>query len=294
MRKDMSQIITGTYRVGRADARAIIGARRKYRNLDPDGAGGMKRIGMHGDIFAYTDRKGFDDHLGPLERYLKRQVYRAWNDVYHDICSRADHRSVIHWHLLFHVGLLVETNTVLLDGEVVLSACDRHRPIAKSTCAVYVHPVTGLLMPVAGALSPGLGLCPALRCSGGTQGPRIQTEFRSGGSPPSSGGRLASSLAAVSASPAASRADRWSPTAVRQACQSRSACSTPDRSSVQARRRLRMRTSARRELSALAGCPACITASAKRRKSSMASWSSGWAPCSRPAIQRSKRRMPCA
>jgi len=41
MRKDMSQLITGTYRVGCADARAIVGARRKYRNrLDPMGKAG--------------------------------------------------------------------------------------------------------------------------------------------------------------------------------------------------------------------------------------------------------------
>ncbi len=157
MRKDLSKVITDTYRRGRPEARAIAGSRRKYRNrLDPDGEGGLKRIGMHGDILSYVDRKEFGDHISPLKRYLKRQVTRSWSDVHREICELADARSVVHWHLLLHLDLLVANKTVFRDGEVVLSACDGHRPVFGSTFVVYVHPDSGLLMPVVKAGSHGL------------------------------------------------------------------------------------------------------------------------------------------
>jgi hypothetical protein len=149
MRKDMSKVIIDTYRYGSAVARAVVGTRRKYRNrLDADGEGGLKRIGMHGDIFLYQHRKEPGDRIGPLKRYLKRQVFRPWNDVYSEVCAVAKLDSVTQWHLRLHLVWLVEVNTVMLDGEVVLTASSHHWPVAKSSCEVYVHPVTGLLMPV--------------------------------------------------------------------------------------------------------------------------------------------------
>ena len=149
MRKDMSKVIVETYRGGRGMARAVTGIRRKYRNkLDIDGEGGRSRIGMRRDIFIYWYFNEQSDHVSPLERYIRKQVGRPWDEVYGEVCAAADGRSVIHWHLRLHLMMYVEVDTVWLDGQVVLPAHYRWRPIAESTSDVYVHPVTRLLIPV--------------------------------------------------------------------------------------------------------------------------------------------------
>jgi hypothetical protein len=149
MRKDMSRVIIDTYRSGGAGARAIGGTRRKYRNrLDCDGEGGAPRLGMRRDILSNAYRKEFGDNISPLSRYLRKQVFRPWDEVQQEIFAQIDLRSTIHWHLSLHLQMLVETDTTLLDGEVVLAAAMRHRPISYSHCVVFVHPVTRLLLPI--------------------------------------------------------------------------------------------------------------------------------------------------
>lgn len=148
MRKDMSKIILDTGRRGSAMARSVIGKRRRYRNrLDPDGEGGPKHIGMHSDIFAYCHRKEFSDRIGPLRRYLRRHASRPWNDVYREICAVAKLDSVTQWHLRLHLEMLVEVNTALLDGRVMLKNFWPNRPVTQSSCDLYVHPVSGRLLP---------------------------------------------------------------------------------------------------------------------------------------------------
>ena len=149
MRKDMSRVIIDTYRTGGAVARAIGGTRRRYRNgLDRDGEGGAPRLGMRRDILSRLDRKAFGDHISPLARYLRKQVFRPWDEVQKEIFAWIDLRSTVQWHLTLHLEMLVETNTTLLYDEVALAADMRHRPVSHSDSAVYVHPATGLLMPI--------------------------------------------------------------------------------------------------------------------------------------------------
>lgn len=149
MRKDMSKVIIDTYRTGGAGARAIGGSRRKYRNrLDPDGEGGAARLGMRRDILVRLHLKEFGDHISPLARYLKKQAFRPWDAVQHEVLVRIDLRSTVQWHLSLHLQMLVEINTALLNGEVVLAADMNHQPVSHSNAVVYVHPVTGLLMPI--------------------------------------------------------------------------------------------------------------------------------------------------
>lgn len=147
MRKDLSKVLVDTYRRGRGMAHAIKGSRRRYRNrLDPDGEGGLMRIGMRRDIFCHYHFKQFSDNGSALIRFVRKQAGRPWNDVYHEVCQLADDRRLIHWHLRFHLDLIVATNTVWMDGQVVLSACEGHRPVSRPEYDAYVHPGTGLLV----------------------------------------------------------------------------------------------------------------------------------------------------
>jgi hypothetical protein len=148
MRKDMSKVLAGGARSGAHYARVIRGKRRLYRNrIDPDGEGGRTHLGMHDDVLTYVDRKEITKRLGPLKRYILRQIYRPWGTVFSEICQRADSRSATQWNVRYLVELLVEVNAVEIDGQVLLGAQYGHRPINSHRCVAYVDPTTKLLMP---------------------------------------------------------------------------------------------------------------------------------------------------
>lgn len=89
--------------------------------------------------------KYFDDLLGPLRKYLRRQVGRPWNKVHSEICAGIDRRSVTGRHLMEHVFREVSTDCVLdANGKPAKGIHDyrhRDRPLE----GLYVHPRTGLL-----------------------------------------------------------------------------------------------------------------------------------------------------
>ena len=145
MREDMSKVLVEEPRRGRSFARAIQGQRRRrWNELDPDGEGGPVHIGMQHDRLAC---KTFGEHLGPLYRYLDRQVHRPWDKVYSELCAGLDRRSVVQNHLFEHIGDHVALRTALIDGEVHVHARFRTISLADARQALYVHPRTGILLP---------------------------------------------------------------------------------------------------------------------------------------------------
>ena len=145
MREDMSKVLVEEPRHGRSFARAIQGQRRqRWNQLDPDGEGGPVHIGMRYDRLAC---KHFGEHLGPLYRYLDKQVHRPWNKVYSELCAGLDRRSVVQNHLFEHIGDHVALRTALIDGEVHVHARFRTISLADARQALYVHPRTGILLP---------------------------------------------------------------------------------------------------------------------------------------------------
>lgn len=142
MRDDMSKVLVEEPRSGRSMARALAGSRRAARHqLDPDGEGGRSRLGMREDRC-----KHFGEHLGPLRRYLRKQVNRPWDKVYGELCAALDRRSVVQAHIFQHIGGYVEMDTVLHEGEVWARSWRGLVPLAQSWREMYVHPRTRLLL----------------------------------------------------------------------------------------------------------------------------------------------------
>ena len=143
MREDMSKVLVESPRSGRSMAKAMRGTHRQRRNrLDPDGesAPGRAPIVRNGE-------KHFGEHLAPLFRYLDGQADRPWSKVYGELCAKLDRRSVVQSHLFLHIRNHVEVETVWRDGEVWCRQWRGVVPIAESRTEMFVHPVTGILLP---------------------------------------------------------------------------------------------------------------------------------------------------
>src|SRR5262249_9046380 len=93
--------------------------------------------------------KEFSDLLGPLKRYLRRQVDRPWDKVWSEICKNLKAENPAQRHVRLHVHDLVAINASVRDGAVwVASLSGRARPLADSIAShyeLYVDPRTGIL-----------------------------------------------------------------------------------------------------------------------------------------------------
>jgi hypothetical protein len=76
----------------------------------PPAREGIKRPYGHGT-------KHFNEHLGPLRRFLNSNVGRPWDKVYAEICEHVDRGNVVQRHILTHLFQYVVVHTVLIDGE---------------------------------------------------------------------------------------------------------------------------------------------------------------------------------
>jgi hypothetical protein len=84
-------------------------------------------------------RKHFSDRLGPLRRYLDKQVGRPWRKVEGEFLQSLDTSTVIGKHLWDHARRMVETEVRMApDGRAL---CLRGYPVRD----LYVHPRTGIL-----------------------------------------------------------------------------------------------------------------------------------------------------
>lgn len=86
--------------------------------------------------------KGFSDRLGPLRRYLEKQVGRPWRKIEGEFLQALDVRTVIGRHLWDHALMFVELECRIGPGPQVLDL--RGYPVRD----LYVHPRTGLLLRV--------------------------------------------------------------------------------------------------------------------------------------------------
>jgi hypothetical protein len=90
--------------------------------------------------------KEFSDLLGPLRRYLRKQVGRPWDKVWSEISRTLDNRSLSGQHIFDHIRWEVEHHASLgADGRVYHSRWAGLVPVS----GLYVHPRTRLLCYVA-------------------------------------------------------------------------------------------------------------------------------------------------
>ncbi len=117
MRADMGKVLVERPRLGRrrADSWPGKGYRKQLKQYedagdDPPQREGIKSSYGHG-------RKSFNEHLGPLRRFLETNVGRPWNKIYSEICQFVDRGNVVQKHILTHLFQYVVTDVILIDGE---------------------------------------------------------------------------------------------------------------------------------------------------------------------------------
>jgi hypothetical protein len=63
--------------------------------------------------------KEFTDVLGPLKRFLRKNVGHPWDKVYSELCRGLDRRKVTGLHIFQHVEHFVETNCRLMQASLI-------------------------------------------------------------------------------------------------------------------------------------------------------------------------------
>jgi hypothetical protein len=115
MRSDMAKVLVERPRVPGWKATNVRKGYRKSLNKALD-SGESPPI-REGIKHRSGGTKSFNEHLGPLRRFLDRNVGRPWNKVYSEICQHVDRGNVVQKHILTHLFQYVVTNVVLIDGE---------------------------------------------------------------------------------------------------------------------------------------------------------------------------------
>jgi hypothetical protein len=115
MRADMAKVLVERPRPGSRDgSRPRKGYRKLLRKALDSGDPPPAREGIKARS---GGTRFFNEHLGPLRRFLDSNVGRPWDKVYSEICARVDRGNVVQKHILTHLFEYVVTNVVLIDGE---------------------------------------------------------------------------------------------------------------------------------------------------------------------------------
>lgn len=117
MRADMGKVLVERPRVGRARAQSWPGKgyRKRLRKRLDAGDAPPPREGMKASYNG--NLKHFNEHLGPLRRFLDANIGRPWDKVYSEICQFVDRGNVVQKHILTHLFQYVATKVALVNGE---------------------------------------------------------------------------------------------------------------------------------------------------------------------------------
>lgn len=141
MRKDMKKVIVSRPRAGGINhcGRRKITA-HQIDDFDDFDDGYPRKISAKKDTVGLNgDEKSQSDLMGPMRRYLRKQLGRLWNDVWSEICE--NNKDFMGEHLKMHIVWEVETNCRFNeDGELV---SDNGYTFYRQR--FYVDPNTGVL-----------------------------------------------------------------------------------------------------------------------------------------------------
>ena len=141
MRSDMAKVVTERPRRGHANPSKKWGRRLGMNEYDADDHGPTRAPIARHHQYGWN-AKEFSDVLGPLRRYLRKQVGRPWNQVWSEISRTLDNRSLSGQHILDHIRWEVTQQARLgADGGVYDTRLSAPIPVS----GLYVHPTTGLL-----------------------------------------------------------------------------------------------------------------------------------------------------
>lgn len=139
MRPDMKKVVVERPRRGSRAPNQKFGVRLPYVP-DQDYEDQPKRA-LGFESYRHSE-KWFTDVLGPLERFLRKNVGRPWDKVYSELCAGLDKRKATGKHIFDHVDAMVEKNCLIgADGRAYATDWRGNRPLS----GMYVHPRTGLL-----------------------------------------------------------------------------------------------------------------------------------------------------
>jgi len=142
MREDMAKVIVERPRHGSRARQAAKGYQKRLQRH------GLEEAPRRESMFARGGRsKSLNEHLGPLRRYLRKQVGRPWDKVFSEICEHIRVDSAVQSHVRDHLWDYVELHVVEIDGVPCYgSGWFSGRPIAqRGRQTLYVCPRTGLL-----------------------------------------------------------------------------------------------------------------------------------------------------
>lgn len=143
MRSDMKKVVVERPRGQSYVPNRKFGARLPYIP-DHDYDEQPKRVGISASYRDYGySAKWLKDLLGPLTRFLQKNIGQPWDKVYSEVCATLDRREVTGHHLISHLKDEVETNCFMgLNGKVCYLRWNGQHQEAEG---FYVHPQTGLL-----------------------------------------------------------------------------------------------------------------------------------------------------
>jgi hypothetical protein len=84
------------------------------------------------------------EHLGPLRRWLRRQVGRPWNDVYSELRANISPDNAVQMHIWLHAEQMVGVD-VEVCGDEVRNRGHFREVLHARWSPVYVCPKTGVL-----------------------------------------------------------------------------------------------------------------------------------------------------
>jgi hypothetical protein len=142
MRMDMAKVVTEAPRRGHGNPSSKWGRRLAKDEYDLDDHGATRApISPHRQYG--WNAKEFSDVLGPLRRYLRKQVGRPWNNVWSEIAKTLDSRSLTGQHIFDHIRWEVEQDACIgEDGRLYHKGRSGSIEVMSG---LYVHPVTRLL-----------------------------------------------------------------------------------------------------------------------------------------------------
>jgi len=144
MREDMSKVVIERPRRGHSLLSSKTGLRIHRYDPDKEYDDLPKRVsGSRSKHIRAREIKYFSDLLGPLRRFLRKNVGRPWDQVYSEMKKHLDDRKVTGRHVFEHVDDEVETHALIGDdGELYKM---RYGGELAPVYGLYVDPRTGLL-----------------------------------------------------------------------------------------------------------------------------------------------------
>lgn len=144
MRPDMKKVVVERPRWGSRQSNRKFSARLKYVPGHDYEEQPKKMYGFESHAVDRGNKyfeKEFTDVLGPLKRFLRKNVGRPWDKVYSELCCGLDRRKATGLHIFQHVENFVETSCRLVEGKPYSLCYSDDYPVRW----FYVHPRTGLL-----------------------------------------------------------------------------------------------------------------------------------------------------